>query len=232
MRTTARRTAVALALAGLVVGAGSAAAAPAKLGPNLVSNPGFETAALEVPGQPVLPKDWSIAGASVLHEYRQNLFKDGKRAVSIAGSFGGGKQVCDGSSGQQRCVANPAPAATAPLGLHAAWVSDAAIPVTAGKKYRFSLFMIPISLNPDDGVMGEGAATRVRWLKADGSVLSTASGPSLVKTAKRTIGWKLVAADVVAPAGAASAELVLGFTDFTTTGLQYGYDGVSFALVR
>jgi hypothetical protein len=111
-------------------------------------------------------------------------------------------------------------------------VTDAGIAVTSGKRYRFSSFIIQPSLNPDDGVLGEGAATRVRWLKADGSVLSTVEGPKLVKTAKRTLGWKLVSADVVAPAGASGAQLLLGYTDFSTTGLQHGFDLVSFALVK
>lgn len=226
------RSLIALVLAGLVAGAGSAVAAPAKLGPNLVSNPGFETSQLEAPGQPLLPADWSFEGASVLFEHRSNLFRDGARSVSIAGSLGGGKQLCDGSSGQQRCVANPAQAATAPLGLRPAWVSDAPIAVAAGKKYRFSTFVIQPSLNPDDGVEGEGAATRVRWLAANGQVLSTVDGPSLVKSAKRTLGWKQISSDLVAPKGASGAQLLLGYTDFTTTGIQLGYDVVSFAVVK
>ena len=229
MRTTARRSLIAISLASLVAGAGSAAAAPAKLGPNLVTNPSFEKEGVAVPGQPVLPAAWTVEGASAF-EHRSNLFKDGARSVSLSGNLSGGKQICDGSSGAQQCVANPAPAATANL-PRAAWVTDAPIAVTAGKKYRFSAFIIPVSLNPDDGVKGEGAATRVRWLGAGGAVLSTADGPKLVKGEKRTIGWKLVSADVVAPAGATGAELLLGYTDFSTTALQHGYDAVSFALV-
>ena len=231
MRPTFRRSLTALCLAGLVAGAGSAAAAPAKLGPNLVQNPSFEKEAVAVPGQPVLPQAWTVEGVSVF-EHRANLFKDGARSVSITGSVAGGTQLCDGSSGKQQCVANPASAATAGLPLRAAWVSDAPIAVTPGKRYRFSTFVIQPSLNPDDGVPGEGAATRVRWLKGDGSVLATADGPRLVKTAKRIIGWKLVSGDLVAPAGAAGAQLLLGYTDFSTTALQHGYDAVSFALVR
>lgn len=230
MRTTARRRLMAVCLASLVATAGSAAAAPARLGPNLVANPGFEQAAVTVAGQPVLPSAWKVEGASA-YEYRTNLFKEGARSVSLSGNLSGGKQLCDGSSGAQRCVANPAPAATAPV-PRAAWVTNAPIAVTAGKRYRFSTFIIPISLNPDDGVMGEGAATRVRWLGAGGAVLATVDGPKLVKGAKRTIGWKLVSADVAAPAGATGAQLLLGYTDFSTTALQHGFDGVGFALVK
>lgn len=230
MRRPSTRTLTALALAGAVAGAGSVSAAPAKLGPNLVTNPGFEQEAVAVPGQPVLPVAWTVEGVSVF-EHRSNLFKDGSRSVSLSGTLGG-KQICDGSSGAQMCTPNPATAATDPLPLRAAWVTDAAIPVQAGKKYRFSTFIIPVSLNPDDGVTGEGAATRVRWLGAGGAVVGTAKGPELVKGPKRTLGWKLVSADVVAPAGATGAELLLGYTDFATTALQHGYDSVSFSLVK
>lgn len=230
MRSITRRTLTALCLAGLVAGAGTAGAAPAKTGPNLVANPSFEQEGVAVPGQPVLPADWSVEGLSAF-EHKSNLFKDGARSVTLSGNLSGGKQFCDGSSGTQRCVANPAQAATAGL-PRAAWVTDAPIAVAAGKKYRFSSFIIPVSLNPDDGVMGEGAATRVRWLSASGAVLATVDGPKLVKSAKRTIGWKLVSVDVVAPKGAAGAQLLLGYTDFSTTALQHGYDAVSFALVK
>ncbi len=230
MRPTAR-TLTALCLAGIVAGAGSAVAAPAKLGPNLVANPGFEASALEAPGQPVLPADWLVEGVSAF-EHRANLFKDGARSVSLSVAAGGGSQVCDGSSGEQQCAANPAPAATGATPLRPAWVTDAPLAVTAGKRYRFSSFIIQPSLNPDDGVPGEGAVGRVRWLAADGSVLSTVDGPKLVKGPKRVLGWKNVSADVVAPAGATGAQLLLGFTDFSTTGLQYGFDGVVFSLVR
>ncbi len=228
MRPTFRRSLTALCLAGLVAGAGSAVAAPAKLGPNLVSNPGFETSGVAAPGYPLLPAAWTVEGVSAF-EHRTNLFKDGARSVSMAGAFGGGKQVCDGSTGMQRCMANPAAAAPLP---RPGFVTDAPIAVSAGKKYRFSSFFFHQTFNPDDGVVGEGAAGRVRWLGAGGTVLSTVDGPKLVKTPKRTLGWKLVSVDVVAPAGAAGAELVLGYTDFTTTGLQYAFDGVSFALVK
>jgi hypothetical protein len=85
------------------------------------------------------------------------------------------------------------------------------------------------SLNPDAGVPGEGAETRVRWLDASGGVLGTVSGPTLVKSAKRIIGWKLISADLVAPKGAAGAVLLLGHTDYTTTSTQVAYDAVSFA---
>lgn len=235
MRPTTFRTLSAVVLAASVAAAGSAVAAPAKTGPNLVSNPGFESSQFEpvaVTGQPVLPTDWTVEGATILFDHSQNVFKEGKRGAAISGALGGGRQLCDGSSGANRCVPNPAAAATAPLPLRPAWVTDADIPVQVGKRYRFSTFVIMPSLNPDAGVPGEGAETRVRWLGAGGAVLSTVTGPTLVKTEKRLIGWKLIRADLVAPKGATGAQLLLGHTDYTTTSTQVAYDVVSFAQVR
>ena len=234
MRTPIRSLLV-LAVAGAVAAAGSAAAAPVKLGPNLVSNPGFEQSQVEpagAAGQPLLPTDWTVEGASILFDHSQNVFKDGKRGAAISGALGGGRQLCDGSSGSFVCAPNPAAAATASLPLRPAWATDAPIAVVGGKKYRFSTWIIMPSLNPDAGVMGEGAETRVRWLDASGGVISTATGPSLVKSAKRLIGWKNIAVDLVAPKGAAGAQLLLGHTDYTTTSTQVAYDGVVFAQVK
>jgi hypothetical protein len=231
MRST---TLLPLALAGLVAASGAAVAAPAKLGPNLVSNPSFEESQFEpvaVTGQPVLPTDWTVEGATILFDHSQNVWKEGKRGAAISGALGGGRQICDGSSGGQVCTPNPAAAATAPLPLRPAWVTDADIPVEAGKTYRFSTFVIMPSLNPDAGVPGEGAETRLRWLDAGGAVISTEVGPTLVKTAKRLLGWKQISADVVAPKGAVGVQLLLGHTDYTTTSTQVAYDVVSFAKV-
>ena len=100
----------------------------------------------------------------------------------------------------------------------------------AGKTYHFSTFVIMPSLNPDAGVPGEGAATQVRWLDADGALLATVDGPSLInEPGKRLIGWKQISADIAAPADAAGAQLLLGHSDYTTTSTQVAYDVVVFA---
>jgi hypothetical protein len=129
------------------------------------------------------------------------------------------------------CTPNPAEAATASLPLRPAWVSDAPIEVDAKRTYRFSAWMIMPSLNPAAGVPGEGAETRVRWLDEAGDVIETVVGPTLVKTEQRLLGWKLVSVDLKAPKGAAGAQLLLGFTDHTTTSTQVAYDSISFAQV-
>ena len=172
-----------------------------------------------------------MEGATILFDHSQNVYKDGKRAAAISGALGGGHQICDGSSGSQVCNPNPAQPATDAVPLRPFWVSDAPIEVEAGRTYRFSTFAIMPSLNPDAGVPGEGVATFVRWLDEGGSVLETAEGPSLVKSDKRVIGWKQITADLVAPAGATGAQLLLGHTDYTTTSTQVAFDLVEFAAV-
>lgn len=232
MRSPARYCLIALVFAAGVT-AGSVAAAPANLGPNLVANPSFEESQFEpvsASGQPVLPTDWTVEGATILFDHSQNVYKDGRRGAAISGALGGGKQICDGSSGSQMCNPNPAQPATNEIPLRPWWVTDAPIEVKAGKTYHFSTFVIMPSLNPDAGVPGEGAATQVRWLDADGGVLVTVDGPSLInEPGKRLIGWKEISADLVAPAGAAGAQLLLGHSDYTTTSTQVAYDVVVFA---
>lgn len=232
MRPLARYLLIALVL---VAGAtaGAASAAPSNLGPNLVKNPGFEASRFEpvsVTGQPVLPTDWTVEGATILFDHSQNVYKDGRRGAAISGALGGGRQICDGSSGGQICNPNPARAVTREAPLRPWWVTDAPIKVTAGRSYHFSVFAIMPSLNPDAGVPGEGVDTKVRWLGSDELELVTVDGPSLIhEKGKRIIGWKQISAVLVAPPGAVSAQLLLGHTDYTTTGGMVAFDTVLFA---
>ncbi|HUR50404.1 MAG TPA: hypothetical protein VMY88_12870 [Acidimicrobiales bacterium] len=232
MRPFARKFLIALCFVATVT-AGSVTAAPANLGPNLVSNPSFEESQFEplsVSGQPILPVDWTVEGATILFDHSQNVYKDGRRGAAISGALGGGSQICDGSSGAQMCNPNPARPVTQELSLRPWWVTDAPIEVKAGATYHFSVFAIMPSLNPDAGVPGEGVATQVRWLAADGSELVTVDGPSLInQPGKRVIGWKQISADLVAPPGAAGAQLLLGHSDYTTTSTQVAFDSVVFA---
>ena len=234
MRRTVRSCLISLVLVGAFTAGGATSAAPGAVGPNLVSNPGFEESQFEpvsATGQPVLPTDWTVEGATILFDHSQNVFKEGRRSAAISGALGGGHQICEGSSGEQVCNPNPAQPVTDPLPLRPAWVTDAPIEVAAGKTYRFSTFVIMPSLNPNAGVPGEGAATRVRWLDEGGAAIETVDGPQLVNTDKRVIGWKQISADLVAPAGAAGVQLLLGHTDYTTTSTQVAYDVVEFAAV-
>lgn len=234
MRPLARNFLIALVFVASVT-AGSVAAAPPNLGPNLVSNPSFEESQFEpvsASGQPILPVDWTVEGATILFDHSQNVYKDGRRGAAISGALGGGRQICDGSSGAQMCNPNPAQPATQEVPLRPWWVTDAPIEVKPGQTYHFSVFAIMPSLNPDAGVPGEGVDTKVRWLGADELELVTVDGPSLInEPGKRIIGWKQISADLVAPPGAVGAQLLLGHSDYTTTSTQVAFDSVLFAAV-
>ena len=239
------RPLVAAILCAGVAGAGGALAAPKapKLGPNLAPNPSFEESldATTVDGNynPVPPVGWATEGATVLFDYKTSVGRTGKKMVAISGALGGGKQVCDGSTGVDTCTANPAYAGTSQVdqgtrntySMRPFWTTADGIAVTAGKTYRFSAWAAMPSLNPNAGVPGEGAATQVRWLDAAGNGIGIAEGGKLVKTAKRVLGFKLVTADLKAPAGAVGAVLMLGHTEYVHTGSQVAFDDVSFQQV-
>ena len=248
MSRSVARAATALALGLTVLGAGSALAGTAapKLGPNLVANPGFEQStndAATANGVPVLPVGWTVEGATVLFDYNQRAGHTGKRNVAISGSLAPGKQVCDASgalvTGGYTCVPNPAAAGTGAVNdgamsvfsVRPFWVTEKAIPVKAGAKYRFSMYSIRPSLDPNAGVMGEGAASKVRWVDASGATLKVVDGPSSLKTAKRELGFRLSSLDLVAPAGAAGAKLLLGHSDYTVTSAQVAFDDIAFQKV-
>jgi hypothetical protein len=220
--------------------AGSAAAGPPKLGTNLAPNPSFEQSSLDQAtqnGVPVTPVGWTFEGATPLFDYNQRGGHTGARNVQISGAAGGGRQLCDHSvDGSERCAPNPAYAQTHQLDEQLAptysirpfWVTASSLPVVAGKRYRFSVWAIRPSLAPDAGVVGEGAATRVRWVDAAGKAISVVDGATLVKGPKRQLGFKLISADLSAPAGAAGAILMLGHTDYSHTGAAVAFDDVSF----
>lgn len=239
------RLGLAVLVGASVMTAGAAGAAPNKkrptvLGPNLVVNPSFEQSQLEpatANGIPVLPVGWTVEGATILFDYNQRGGHTGTRTVAISGSLAPGKQVCDASADPAYvCVPNPAAsvtgavndAAMSTFSVRPFWLNEAAMPVKSGKPYRFTMWSIRPSLAPDAGVAGEGAASFVRWLDSAGEVLSVVAGPTAVKGAKRELGFKLSSADLVAPAGAAGAQLLLGHTDWTVTSAQVAFDDVSF----
>jgi hypothetical protein len=238
------RPLVALALTASVVGAGGALAgskAP-KLGPNLVVNGGFEQSTAQVVTDadlPVTPVAWTFEGAAVLFDYNNDGGHSGHYNARISGSLAPGAQFCDGSSGTDTCAPNPAAAGTKGVAegtrgtysVRPVWASETPISVTAGKTYRFSTWAIRPSFGVDSGVPGEGAATAVRWVDAAGNGIAVTEGAKLVKGPKRALGFKLITADLKAPAGAAGAVLMLGHTDYLHTGAQVAFDDVSFQQV-
>lgn len=241
------RPLVAVVLALGVAGAGGALAAPAKaprLGPNLAPNPSFEESfdATTVDGNynPVPPVGWANEGLTVLFDYKTSVGRTGKKMVAISGALGGGKQVCDGSSGADQCAPNAGYPVTSQVdqgtrnrySMRPFWTTAKGVPVTAGKTYRFSAWAAMPSINPNAGVPGEGAATQVRWVNAAGDGIGISEGGKLVKEpGKRILGFKLVTADLKAPAGATGAVLMLGHTEYTHTGAQVAFDDVSFQQV-
>jgi hypothetical protein len=245
MSRSVARAATALALGVSVLGAGTALAAPkpVALGPNLAPNASFEQSTVDqatLHDVPVNPVGWTWEGATVLFDYNQRGGHTGKRNIQISGALGGGRQLCDHSAtGAEMCAANPAYGQThqvdeslAPsYSIRPFWVTQAPIPVKAGATYRFSVFALRPSLAPDAGVMGEGAATQVRWVDAAGKTVKITAGAQLVKGPKRQLGFKLISADLKAPAGATGAVLMLGHTDYSHTGAAVAFDDVAFQKV-
>ncbi|MDT7571202.1 MAG: hypothetical protein QOE05_1376 [Actinomycetota bacterium] len=242
--TSARlRALLAVPLLASVALGGAAHAGAAKVGPNLAPNPSFEESTQDAAtqnGVPVTPVGWAFEGGGPVFDYNQRGGHSGARNVQISGAVGLGRQLCDHSvDGSERCAPNPAYAQTHQVDEQVAptysirpfWVTDAALPVTARKTYRFSVWAIRPSLAPDAGVVGEGAQTRIRWVDAAGNGIGVVDGASLVKGPKRQLGFKLISADLKAPAGAAGAVLMLGHTDYSHSGAAVAFDDVSFQQV-
>jgi hypothetical protein len=211
-----------------------------KVGPNLAPNPSFEQSSVDPATQnavPVTPVGWSFEGATIVFDYNQRGGHTGARQVAVSGSLAPGRQVCDASIGSYVCAPNPAASVTGAVNdgaqntysIRPFWTTAAPIPVTAGRHYRFSVWAVRPSLDPNAGVNGEGALTRVRWVDAGGKALSITDGASLLKGPKRQLGFRLISADLTAPAGAAGAVLMLGHTDYTVTSAQVAFDDVTFA---
>lgn len=235
---------------GVLLGAGLADAAPPRpkpkppaLGPNLVVNPSFEQSTNDAAtdnGIPVLPVAWTVEGATILFDYNKRGGRTGQRQVAISGSLAPGAKICDASSGSYTCVPNPAhpvtgevnDAAMSRSSVRPFFVTEKAVPVTAGKTYRFSAWVVRPSFDPSIGVDGEGAVTKVRWVAADGSTVKVTDGPSLLKSpTRRDLGFTLVSLDQAAPAGAVGAKLLLGHSDYTVTSAQVAFDDIAFQQV-
>ena len=228
---------LALALSGTAL-----AGTKTTLGPNLVPNPGFEQSqndALVDNGIPVPPVGWTFEGATIVFDYKGDGGHTGRHRVAISGSLAPGRQICDASTGAYTCVPNPAASGTSQVNdaalpyssIRPFWVSAAPIPVATGKTYRFGMYSLRPSFDPSVGVNGEGPVSKVRWVNASGSTVSVVNGPQALKTAKRELGYRFSTLDLVAPAGAVGAKLLLGHSDYTVTSAQVAFDDISFAQV-
>ena len=242
------RPLVALALSASVLGAGGALAAsapaklPVKLGPNLVVNPSFEDSTVDAATAnkiPVMPKGWTFEGATVLFDYNQRGGHTGQRNAAISGSLAPGKQFCDATTGSFTCAPNPAAPVTGQVNdkalstysIRPFWVNEAAMQVSAGKTYRCAMWSIRPSFGTDIDVVGEGPISKVRWLNAAGSVITVVDGPKALKGTKKELSFRLSSADLVAPAGAVAAKVLLGRSDYTSVAGQVAFDDISFQQV-
>jgi hypothetical protein len=226
----------------LVVSGSALARSTPVAGPNLVPNPSFEVAQSDAAvdhGVPVPPVGWTFEGATIVFDYRSDSGRTGNHHIAVSGSLAPGREICDASTGTYKCVANPA-ASVAGLvtetslpysSIRPFWISAAAIPVAAGHTYRFGMYSLRPSLDPNAGVDGEGPVSKVRWVDASGSTVKVVDGPQALKTAKRELGYRFSTLDVVAPAGAVGAKLMLGHSDYTVTSAQVAFDDISFAEV-
>lgn len=210
----------------------SAAPKKKKPGPNLVVNPGFEDSAFEGNGvvakgslaQPVLPVGWAFEGATVLFDHSPNVYHSGKRSAAISGSLSGGRQVCQSGT----CVDNPSnpvkDATSSTYSLVPAWRTVNPVPVKENVAYRFSTW-----LGWDLMTQGTFAATKVRWLGADGRLLAETTVTKVVSDARNSalLRWKQVTGVAKAPAGAVSAHLLLSHADDAFIG-QVRFDDVYF----
>ena len=229
---TRRRLTLAVSVCLTLVVSGSAlAGSKPGTGPNLVPNPSFEVAQSDAAVDhaiPVPPVGWTFEGATIVFDYRSDSGHTGRHHIAISGSLAPGREVCDASSGSYKCVANPAASVTGQVtegslpyySVRPFWISAAAIPVAAGHSYRFGMYSLRPSLDPNAGVDGEGPVSKVRWVDATGATVKVVDGPQALKTPKRELGYRFSTLDVVAPVGAAGAKLMLGHSAHTVTSAQ------------
>lgn len=233
--------AVAACLA-LAVSGTSLAASKTVVGKNLVPNPSFEQSqndTLVDKGVPVPPVGWTFEGAPLVFDYKGDGGHIGRHRVAVSGSLAPGREICDASTGTYMCTPNPAASVTNQVNegampyysIRPFWISAAPIPVVAGHSYRFGMFSLRPSLDPNAGVDGEGPVSKVRWVDASGATVTTTDGPQALKTPKRELGYRYSQLDVIAPAGAVGAKLLLGHSDYTVTSAQVAFDDISFAEV-
>lgn len=210
-------------------------------GPNLLPNPGFEQAQpAQVPAadyQPVvtecqcnaLPVGWIYEGAAELFSMSTVDPHSGHYDVVISGSLSGGRQLCE-VEGQIGCVSNPTNAAKEAArpyySLPPTWLTQSPIPVKAGQAYLLTSW---VAWSTED--IGQGVTLQVRWLDANGLPISQVAVRDWRSTAANNLSqkWADIGGTVVAPSGAASADVLLGATDDAWIG-QVRFDDAYFGL--
>jgi hypothetical protein len=211
--------AAAVALVGAVMLPAHAAKSAPKivLGPNLLPNASFETSVFEpapVPqyatSQPLLPVGWTFEGATGLFDHGQHGAHTGKRAATISIPLSTPRSFCQ----QKQCVDNPINGPRDSLretySETPAWRNQNAVPVTAGKTYELSAWIMWALQT-----VNTGAVTYVRWVDAGGSPIALSAGPKLMADGRTStaLAWTKITGVVTAPKGAAGAVVLLGDGD-------------------
>ncbi|MHB8513315.1 MAG: hypothetical protein ACYDCC_14215 [Actinomycetota bacterium] len=199
--------------------------------------------------QPLLPVGWIFEGATELFDHTPNHHHTGQYSVAISGSWSTPRHECstvpvtgsctDVPGGDVRDTVYGQVYSVAP-----AWRTQNPVAVSAGKQYRLSVYTL-LSIPKD----GTGAVTRVRWLDANGVPIGSSQGPTLLAPSNggaswytflagatapgsfkdhSVLNWTKIGGTVTAPAGAAGAIVLLGYTDDAWNG-QVVYDDACFA---
>jgi hypothetical protein len=160
--------------------------------------------------QPILPTGWAFEGATVLFDHSPNVHHTGKRAVQISGSLSTPRKICQNGS----CYDNPAnvakDATASTYTVTPTWRTLNPVAVKPGVRYTLSTWIAWDLMTIDTY-----AATKVRWIGADGRAISETMASKVVATSRNSAAmqWSKVSGVVTVPAGAVSAHILLSHAD-------------------
>ena len=205
---------------------------PQKPGPNLLVNAGFEDSAFEGNAavakgslaQPVLPTGWSFEGASALFDHSPNVKRSGKRSAAISGSLSTPRTICQNGTCAENPANGPKDTLAPTYSLTPAWRTLDPVKVKAKTRYTLTAYV-----GWDLMTFGTAASTKVRWLGADGRVISQVTAASIKSNPRNSalLRWTKISGVVTAPAGAVSAHVLLSHGDDLFIS-QVRYDDVYF----
>lgn len=201
-------------------------------GPQLAPNPGFENSPTDPSGstthQPLLPTGWTFEGAAGLFDHSENGKHSGKRMAAISIPASTPRYLCPAGCVENIPLNTVKDASAKYYSVTPYWRTQAAVPVTSGTTYTFSVWTAQDLATASVG----GAVTKVRWVDVNGIPLSETAGPKNIQTPSdppQTL-WEQITKNVSAPSGAKGAILMLGAADdlFIT---QVKFDDVSFRAI-
>jgi hypothetical protein len=197
--------------------------------------------------QPLLPSGWAFEGSAGLFDHTDNgsdvlgarrNARSGKRYAAISLPASGKKEQCVDQV--SRCVENPATGpkentVAAVYSVNPVWRNAVPVRVNPGQAYVLSVWT-----SGELMTAGTRAFARVRWLSAGGTVLSLSPEASYTVrdtdfcNAENQPGggtpgycWRQISVTATAPAGAATAVVLLGHSEDTWIG-QVMFDDVFF----